>query len=153
RHSAFNDQLLTGQKMINDLIQQNRETWVNDCVYYGNDPPKPDWPRIKKELERQLWVVWIIHQHFHLEEMSGIHVVLGASGATLNTTGGFASEIKDSPIVTRLFEEFNAPVSEMIMNGSPNSQEQVDTLNNWARNQDQTRLNKELAGTRRKLEP
>ncbi len=151
----YEAQLKAGQKMFNDMLDMNRETWAGQWIYYGNDPPSPDWGRVKRELERQIWRLWIVQQHFRAEK-SGfppIDAVMGASGDVLEATGGVLFPIKTSPIVTRL-DEFNAPVWDYILKKRPmDAQAQVNKLNDWAKREEPTWLNRELEGKRRVLKP
>jgi len=81
----------------------------------------------------------------------------GASGPVLNQTGGFGSAIKDSAIARRLFEDFSAPLMNIMLKGSPVTQneveEQIEKLNYWAYNQGSTWLDSQLKGKRRELKP
>jgi hypothetical protein len=102
-------------------------------------------------------VLWILQQHFRAEEVGlGVKIkrVMGASGGVLEATGGIGSLIKNSPIVTRLDEEFNAPVWDYILKRRPDdAQEQVKKLNEWAKHQPLTLLNSQLEGKKRVLKP
>lgn len=149
-----------GHALVNELFDMYRQNWAAQWYYYGYDPPsQPRWSNIRRHFERQIWAVWILQQHFSVQKMNVLnsYYINGASGPVLETSGGFGSLIKDSPIVTRLFEAFNVPVSDMILNGPPHSEDgcqaQIDKINKWAINEDQTVLRGELDGKKRVLGP
>jgi hypothetical protein len=101
----YPQQLSLGKKVINDLMQANRVNWAASWLFYGNDPPKPDWNKIVSELERQIWSVWVIQQDLHAEKY-GLNLftedykVYGFSGKVFDDTGGIASRYKTSPITS-----------------------------------------------------
>jgi hypothetical protein len=73
----------------------------------------------------------------------------------LGTTGGIASTIKDSPITLRLFERFNAPVQDILLNGPPTTYAtctaQADKLRIWANTVDTNEIRSMLKGVKRDL--
>lgn len=104
-------QKLAGQKLINDALNIERRKWADKWLFYGSDPPQPNWFKVKYELERQIWAVWVAQQNFHIEIIPDAdalipgsirNVIVGASGRVLEHTGGFAKLIEDSVIATRL---------------------------------------------------
>jgi hypothetical protein len=158
----FNRQFDLGTRTINAMMQVNREKWAASWLYYGNDPPEPHWSRIIEDLEKQLWCIWILQQNFRSVQhgwnlFTEDYKVAGASGKVFDSTGGVASSVKDSPIMERLFEEFQAPLmdyeldSELTTHSKAWADKQVEKLNQWANNQEFDSLRKALTGKPRQL--
>ncbi len=144
---------------INAYFNDYRRSWADRWYYYGYDPPlAPRWKRIRHQLELHLWGVWIGQQNFATLALGGdLFRIVGASGE-LSGSGGFAKEIKDSPVVTHLFEEFNAPIMRMILEGDTwdtveEVREQIKKLNDWATSLDTKTLVGDLEGKKRDLKP
>jgi hypothetical protein len=154
-----------GYLLIDKLLDAKRQKWATDYQYYGYDPPpSPHWHRIEFQLERALWAVWIAQQNLKTRvnidgdwgwvSSSNSYTLVGASGDIFARSGGFASLIKDSPIVVRLFE-VNAPVMHML-SGSTWSHRvdcdgQLDRLTEWAQKIDLSVVQEELKGVKRTL--
>jgi len=153
-----------GTKLINGLMQDMRNDWASRWLYYGNDPPHPSWPRIIRELERELWCVWILQQNFHSKKhgwnlFDEDYKVSGASGEVFDQTGGIASSYEDSPITTRLFEDFNAPLMDYKLDWALKTHskiwadQQAQKIRDWAGSGDFSYITNQLRGVARSLQP
>jgi hypothetical protein len=145
-----------GRKFLDGLFDTYRNQWATEWYFYAYDPPQPRWSKVRRNLEGQIWAVWVVQQDFAVAAMGGdLYRIAGASGR-LEGSGGFASTIKESPIVTHLFEDFNAPITDMLLKGDTwdtvqECREQILKLNKWAADMDQTVLRGELQGKKRTL--
>ena len=96
----YKAQKLAGYKVINEMLYAVRQTWANKWLFYGCDPPtltKSGWDLVITDLERQMWLVWIVQQKFHLGMNTdlggdGPIAIVGASGAVLSRTGLLSKE-------------------------------------------------------------
>jgi hypothetical protein len=160
----FEAQYNLGRQTINNLLQENRIAWASSWLYYGNDPPQPNWHRITRDLEREIWSVWIIQQDLHAEKygwnlFTEDYKVNGASGTVFDPVGGVGKTYENSQIETRLFEEFNAPLMDYQLDYALQAhsrdwaEKQARKIRDWAGGGDFSYLTKELLGKPRTLKP
>lgn len=155
-----------GHNFINSIFEEQRKKWAASYFFYGyNPPPNTNWARVQSQLEKMLWSIWVAQQNFGParimqggpfgKTLGDLYYLKGAQGNLLGTTGGFGSTIKDSPITLKLFERFNAPVQDIILNGPPATYSactaQADKLRNWANTVDTNEIRSMLKGVKRDL--
>jgi hypothetical protein len=156
-----------GHDFINSIFEEQRKKWAASYFFYGyNPPPNTNWARVQSQLEKMLWAVWVAQQNFGPARampqggafgmaLADLYYLKGAQGNLLGTTGGIASTIKDSPITLRLFERFNAPVQDILLNGPPTTYAtctaQADKLRIWANTVDTNEIRSMLKGVKRDL--
>ncbi|HLK65917.1 MAG TPA: hypothetical protein VKU19_20925 [Bryobacteraceae bacterium] len=160
----YDAQFNLGKKLINGMLQANRVNWASAWLFYGSDPPQPDWEKVTKQLERHIWNIWILQQDLHAEKhgwnvFTEDYKVAGASGKVFDEVGGVGESYKSSPVEERLFEEFGAPLQDYELDNSLTTHSkdwadrQAQKLKTWAVSEDVAPLSKQLGGKPRTLTP
>ncbi len=65
--------LQVANKFVEKIVDEQREKWAKEWLYYGNNPPNASTYEMSRKIEREIWAMWILDQDFNLysKQMGG----------------------------------------------------------------------------------
>ncbi|HVJ68878.1 MAG TPA: hypothetical protein VM510_12895 [Caulifigura sp.] len=128
-----------GQESINRWLNNERKVWAKRWLYYANDPPKVDDWTIKRHIERELWVLWIMENRKSIRN---------------SMTDIIAERVKwfDS-IIDHINALGEIPVTDVIKKRGKNRDPEIERLILWCWRRKPVRPTWKSEGTERTLTP
>ncbi len=59
-------QQMAADRFVERMVDEQREKWAKEWLYYGNLPPQTSIVEMSRKIEREIWAMWIIDQEFTL---------------------------------------------------------------------------------------
>lgn len=141
-----------GQNYVNRLVNTLRELFRGVSHYFDYKPPDQslDW-RLKRHLEYEMWVLWLLHNKSYFEKILNLEDEVGGPWGKMAEVENFDREKSWFESVMNHMNLLNLPVANLLSSHLDVRFDAIKTLLAWAENhRPQTYLAEiNMIGTRR----